>query len=407
MADRARGAEPALTVLFFTTAAPDRADEALSIVERTLDVQAIDHESIVVQHAPSAYGRAFRDAVARARGTYVLTIDPDVAGDPTVILRLWSAREGHGLVIASRYVAGGSAAMPPARRLGSRALNAVFRRGLSLRIRDLSSAVRLYRRDALARVPLEADDFDVLEEALVGVNADGWRIAEVPFRYVAAAGPGSAARPLTLARALARTFGRMWVLRNSPFSADYDERAFNSLIPLQRYWQRARYRIVSEMVAGGRRVLDVGCGSSRIITAIPDAVGLDIQLKKLRRIQPRLFRVVQGTLTTLPFASASFDRVICSQVIEHVPAPLVDLAEFRRVLEPGGRLILGTPDYGTWTWPMLEWMYDVVHPRGYVKEHINHYTAASLRAELEQHGFAVEQLRYVGGGEMIYRATKR
>ena len=140
--------------------------------------------------------------------------------------------------------------------------------------------------------------------------------------------------------------------------------------------------------------------------ALPHAVGLDIQLKKLRRISASTRKLVQATLTTLPFRDAAFETLICSQVIEHVPEALVDWREFNRVLAPGGTFVVGTPDYATVAWPLLEYLYGLVHPRGYVNEHINRYTAASLRACLERHGFAVTDAAYVGGGELIYRARK-
>lgn len=395
-----------LTVLIITTFDDDQADP-IPHVRRSLASLGVAYDMVSVRGDGDAYGDALREGFARATGHYILTVDADV-DDPSVIARLWAAREGHGVVVASRYVEGGRASMPWYRRAASRALNAIYRRGLSMRVRDLSSAYRLYRRDAVAPLTLTGRHYDVLEEILVGVNADGWQIAEVPFHYVAGNHDRDLSRPLSLAWAFARTFGSMWVLRNSPFSADYDERAYNSVIPLQRYWQRTRVRIISEMLARrGGPVLDIGCGSSRIIINLPNTIGLDIQLKKLRRIQRHILRLVQGTLTTLPFASESFEQVVCSQVIEHIPVHLVDFAEFARVLRHGGTLILGTPDYGTWTWPFLEQLYDIVHPRGYVKEHINHYTAASLRMELERFGFGVEELRYVGGGEMIYRAIKK
>ena len=129
-------------------------------------------------------------------------------------------------------------------------------------------------------------------------------------------------------------------------------------------------------------------------------------MKKLRRVQRKTHRVVQATITSLPFASGAFGTIICSQVIEHVPYELVDWREMNRVLVTGGTLIVGTPDYATIAWPLLEWAYGIVHPAGYVHEHINHYTAASLRAELDSHGFAVTDRAYVGGGELIYRARK-
>jgi len=74
----------------------------------------------------------------------------------------------------------------------------------------------------------------------------------------------------------------MWELRNSILSADYDDRAFDSRIPFQRYWQRRRHAIVTALAEGATTCLDVGCGSSRILGSLDSALGLDIQLSKLR-----------------------------------------------------------------------------------------------------------------------------
>src|SRR6185436_7405054 len=125
--------------------------------------------------------------------------------------------------------------------------------------------------------------------------------------------------------------------------------AFNSLIWPQRYWQRKRFQIITEFVDSPTDLLDIGCGSSKIIQAFPGAIGLDIQLKKLRYLLRRHSRLILGSAFLLPFADASFRTVICSQVIEHIPFSPSLFDEFRRVLRPGGVLILGTPDYGTWT----------------------------------------------------------
>jgi len=278
----------------------------------------------------------------------------------------------------------------------ARTLVRVARRVLSLPVRP-DASLALFRRDALASPPAGSSRFEWLLEAIVTVNADGW-----PIVRVAPEGPVAPA-DVTVSGA---TLGRLWALRNSAFSADYDERAYNSLIPLQRYWQRARYRIITGFVDPRSRILDIGCGSSRIVQALPHAVGLDIQLKKLRRISGSTRSLVQATLTRLPFRDGAFETLICSQVIEHVPEPLVDWREFNRVLAPGGIFVVGTPDYATVAWPLLERLYGIVHPKGYVNEHINRYTAASLKASLERYGFSVIDAAYVGGGELIYRARK-
>src|SRR5205807_10547046 len=176
---------------------------------------------------------------------------------------LWKARGEADVVIASRSGPGGAAEMPAWRRLLSRVLNITFGRGLSLPVHDLSSGFRLYHRSVLQHLKLNGTDFDVLEEILIRALAAGYRIHEVPFKYRARVAGHSHARLFKFALSYLRTFLAMWRLRNSIASADYDARAYDSVIPLQRYWQRGRYKAITRKAAGFTRVLDVGCGSSR------------------------------------------------------------------------------------------------------------------------------------------------
>jgi ubiquinone/menaquinone biosynthesis C-methylase UbiE len=157
---------------------------------------------------------------------------------------------------------------------------------------------------------------------------------------------------------------------------------------------------------GGSTVLDIGCGSSRIIQHLPDAIALDILLPKLRFLRGRHSRLVQGSIFALPFRANAFDAVICSEVIEHIPDHPAVFDELTRVLRPGATLILGTPDYGRWLWWVLEWMYGKVLPGAYAGEHVTHFTRANLAHRLRARGFTIQDLRYVGFCEMIFRARK-
>jgi dolichol-phosphate mannosyltransferase len=360
---------------------------------------------VVLQQNPG-YGGALLEGLAATTAAYVVTMDADLSHRPVFIEEFWKRRHEADLMIASRYVSGGRAEMSPLRRLLSVILNRTYRRVLSLPLCDLSSGFRMYRRDLLGRLHAQARDFDVLEEILIRVHADGRRILEVPFHYMARGVGRSHARLVKFGWALFKTLIRMWRLRNSVESADYDFRAYDSPIWLQRYWQRARHRIVLEFVRGKAGVLDVGCGSSRIILDLPDAIGFDIQPNKLRWLSARHRRVARGTCFALPFLSGSLDAVINSQVIEHVPDDPAILRESLRVLRPGGTLVLGTPDYGRWLWWVLEWIYGKVLPGAYAHEHITHFTRASLLEKIRQAGFEVLAYKYVGFCELIVQAKK-
>jgi dolichol-phosphate mannosyltransferase len=353
------------------------------------------------------YGQALREGFAEARGDFVMTLDADGSHSPDFLDGMWHAREGADVVIASRYVAGGAAEMTAVRLLLSRVLNLVFRRGISMPLADLSSGYRLYRRSILAELPLAATGFDLLPEIVIRANSAGFRIVEVPFRYRPRRAGRSHVHLVAFGFAYASTFMRMWRLRNSIASGDYDRRAYDSVIPLQRYWQRHRYRIVVGRAGGTSSVLDVGCGSSRILSANPRWVGLDVLIGKLRHARRGGNSVVQGSVLALPFPEASFECVICSEVIEHIPADERVFEELGRVLRPGGRLILGTPDYDRWSWRALEAIYGrVTGSRGYAHEHITQFGRDRLVAYLESRGFEVEATDYVGQSEVILTLRK-
>jgi SAM-dependent methyltransferase len=199
----------------------------------------------------------------------------------------------------------------------------------------------------------------------------------------------------------------MWVLRNSVESSDYDTRAFFSRIPLQRWWQRRRYAILSDYIGDALRVLDAGCGSTQLLNRFPQTVGMDYGLRKLRFMRRPGRRLVNGSTFALPFRTEAFDVVISSQVIEHLPDDPRILSELIRCVAPGGALVLGTVDYGSWQWPLIEYLYGLFKPTGYALEHITHYTTASLVRRLTTLGLTIEQVRYICRGEIVIKARKQ
>ena len=382
------------------------------VVTQASDTPTIEEASragvrVVIQEQ-RGYGGALLAGFAAATGKYILTMDADLSHPPAFIRDLWHAREGGEITIASRYVSGGSAQMSRTRYALSRTLNLLFRRGLSLGICDLSSGFRLYKASILRGGEYQALDFDILQRILVQAYADGWRIHEIPFAYAARRYGASHRRVSRLGRAYLRTFLTLWKLRNSIMAADYDDRAYDSPIWLQRYWQRSRFKHVTELIAGHGPVLDVGCGSSRIISALPlGSVAIDILLRKLRYARKFDRPVVHASGFCLPVRSESFPCVLCSQVIEHVPKDSPILDELCRVLAPGGRLVLGTPDYANWQWVWMEKAYGLAAPGGYADEHISHYTRDELVRLFEQRGFTLEATRYILRGELILAFRKK
>lgn len=364
-----------------------------------------DHVKVVHQREVG-YGGALREGFQAAEGNFILTMDADFSHDPIFLSSFWNARNDAEMIIGSRYVPKGVAIMPFSRKMMSMALNQMFRRGLSVPCHDLSSGFRMYRSAAVQSLSLDSTNFDILQEILIRLYAQGFQITEIPIRYRPRESGSSHAKLIRFGIAYLRTFWAMWRLRNSIESADYDDRAYDSIIPLQRYWQRKRCSILDAFAVKEGLILDVGCGSSRILACPANMIGVDIQLNKLR--YGRKFRrpLVNASIWSLPFRDHSFDCVICSEVVEHIPGGIQPFLELRRVLKPNGILVIGTPDYDHATWRMIEAAYRFIVPGGYADEHITRYSLASMKKLLNDLGFRVLDTKYIFNSEMILRCIQ-
>ena len=374
-------------------------------IDQTVAIAQKHGARVVFQRKPG-YGGAIQTGIEEAKGDYLLTMDADLSHEPNFIYKLWESRHRADIIIASRYCRGGVAYMPWTRKVLSKILNAFFARGLSLRARDLSSGFRLYHTPLLKGMELRGRNFEILEEILVKAHIEGWNIHEIPFTYFPRVKGSSNARIFKFGIDYLRTFFLMWKIRNSTEAADYDERAFYSVIFPQRYWQRRRHRIITALARASNLTIDVGCGSSVILQSLNHAIGVDISFSKMRYMRRYRLPVVNGSIFRLPFPDATADCVICSEVIEHIPMEATAFQELDRILKPGGILILGTPDYGTWIWPAIERLYRLLIPGGYADEHISHYSSDHLHLILSAMGYKILDRQYILRGELILAAER-
>ncbi|MFI9374423.1 class I SAM-dependent methyltransferase [Streptomyces parvulus] len=164
----------------------------------------------------------------------------------------------------------------------------------------------------------------------------------------------------------------------------------------------------------GALVVDVGCGDgSAAATAAPflaghRIVGVDWSQDALRRARPRMTHVARGELDHggLPFADGCAEAVLFSEVIEHLVDPDRAMDELRRILRPGGHLMLSTPNLAAWYNRALllagrQPVFSEVSLRGIhgrpgseVVGHLRLFTAPALRSFLRCAGF--EEVRITG-----------
>jgi len=161
----------------------------------------------------------------------------------------------------------------------------------------------------------------------------------------------------------------------------------------------------------GMRLLDLGCGAGRHLHAAYyfariDAIGVDIKLADVERTRAgfgsipdmeanshRWFGLAAADARRLPFPNASLDRVICSEVLEHVPDFVAVLAECARTLRPGGRLGISVPRF------FPEWLCWKLEPRYHQAEggHIRIFKPRALIAAVERVGFRLYRKHHAHG----------
>lgn len=174
-----------------------------------------------------------------------------------------------------------------------------------------------------------------------------------------------------------------------------------------------RLQRMTRIVADARpaSTLDVGCGGGLFLgrlaeLGLPGLHGIDVyDAAPDARWSYRSGDVTAG----LPYADASFACVVAGEILEHVPDPDALLREIRRVLEPGGLLVLSTPNIVSWANRLLvplgvqplgtETSSEVALGRfarvlgqgNAVQGHLHVFTWRALQEILERYGFTVRR----------------
>lgn len=183
----------------------------------------------------------------------------------------------------------------------------------------------------------------------------------------------------------------------------------------------ARFDALASGWQGGR-ALDFGCGAGgltfRIAEKCSATVGLDIEQYKLDFAAQQAARLGASNVSfvctdtgTLPFEDGSFDSIFCVDVIEHLPTPEKFVAEFFRVLKPGGQLLLsfGPPwghAHGKHMWAKLPgWWTHLLFPRATVMRAAG-FPPQTTWEQIGIHRLSVRRFERViagSGFETVYR----
>lgn len=140
---------------------------------------------------------------------------------------------------------------------------------------------------------------------------------------------------------------------NDEMAQKYDPDAYhtrsNAII---RWIERQRVRAIRDLlqVKPGERVLEVGCGAGNVLEQIPtgNLFGLDLSTfllaKSQRRLRSRQAHLIQANAQQIPFPSGWFDKLFCTEVLEHVIEPRQVLKEMLRTAQDDAVIVISVPN---------------------------------------------------------------
>ncbi|MEM8530593.1 MAG: class I SAM-dependent methyltransferase [Chloroflexota bacterium] len=162
--------------------------------------------------------------------------------------------------------------------------------------------------------------------------------------------------------------------------------------PIRRWFRKRHFnyrrRIVYQAQPAGGTLLDIGCATGGFVKETcrnPNwqGAGVDINTRALQIARQQGVAALCNDTNLLGFPSESFDVVTLWEVIEHLPDPRQTLIEIHRVLKPGGRLILSTPNGASWPAHLLHKYWCSWE----VPRHLQVFTPTTLAHLFQETGF--------------------
>jgi dolichyl-phosphate beta-glucosyltransferase len=412
-------------LLLVDDGSPDRTlDVARDLVQRCPEVPIR-----VLARPHQGKGATVRAGLLAASAPLVAFCDVDLSTPAWEVDRLLRrAEQQEGLVIGSRDVAGSTIvrAQQPHRELLGRAYNVLLRRTVVRNVRDTQCGAKAAPRDVwqwlLAHSVESGFAWDV--EVIAVAQRLGVPVDEVAVEWshddrstvqtgrhgldLVLAVPRIARRVQRLPRAGAAAAAPP-ALRPSRAGADADhddtvfrgERATElEEADREHWWFRAKARFVVEALAedpptsraraGGPQVLvDLGCGAGGVTTSLGEAgrwlAGAEgsPQLAS-HALHANGVPAVAALAAPAPVRTGAVDVATLLDVIEHTPDPVALLVEARRLLAPGGVLVVTVPAH-TWLWSRADELLG----------HVRRYRRRLLVAQLEEAGFEVVRCTHV------------
>ena len=200
----------------------------------------------------------------------------------------------------------------------------------------------------------------------------------------------------------------IWKKEVSQIGADYEWNSFYRGSLPQRIWKQKIAKVIWSWFSPKvqNNLLDIGCGSSPISFKYPGAIGIDTNENKISFMEQKLkdtkFQVMSAD--DLKFPNESFDKILFIEIIEHLTNPERVISEISRVLKPGGRVIIATPETSGIRgkiWSIAESF------TPYKEEHIQKFSRNSLEQLCKNYKLKGERYHYVFFCDLVEEFSKR
>lgn len=195
--------------------------------------------------------------------------------------------------------------------------------------------------------------------------------------------------------------GREVILKHNRIPPGYYRKAIKTN-PFQRYWHQRRFAEIKKLIEPVKgEILDIGScdgtfteviatksGTKRIIGI--DCIASSVAYAQKRFKKDKRYRFLVADATKLPFADNRFEAVFCLEVLEHIINPEKVMKEARRVLQPGGYLIILVPTDNR-LFKIIWWIVLQTWGRHWQETHVHSFNQpGSLKKALEKAGYRVE-----------------